>query len=161
MSIPQALNSDFIEEYQQLTRLSGEKRYMVKVKDGEPFMPGGGGRGRIEPYSVDGQTLAAFTSRPGILRQLLALPYITPHQVGQHEGSVLFPIARFQDMADFLRLKRKPTFSAEQLESRRQRMTLLIHEQNASNASKNQRTGDDAGTGVPPTDLGALKCSQN
>jgi hypothetical protein len=38
---------------------------------------------------------------------MLALPFVTCHQVGQSEGSVLFHVKHFSAMADFLQLKKK------------------------------------------------------
>ena len=92
-------------EYDQLKAVADTGRYKIRLKDEEPFIPGV--RGQIEPYSLDGQTLAAFTDKPVILQRMLALSYVTPHQVGQYEGSVLFHVQHFAAMADFLQLRRK------------------------------------------------------
>ena len=92
-------------EYDQLQAIADTGRYKIRLKDDEPFLPGV--RGEIEPYSLDGQTLAAFTDKPIILQRMLALPFVTPHQIGQSEGSVLFHVQHFSEMADFLQLRRK------------------------------------------------------
>jgi len=92
-------------EYNQLKAVANTGRYKVWLKDDEPFIPGV--RGQVEPYSLDGQTLAAFTSKATVLKQLLALPFVTHHQVGQSEGSVLFPVTHFATIAAFLHLKKK------------------------------------------------------
>ena len=92
-------------EYDQLKAVADTGRYKIRLKDEEPFMPGG--RGQVEPYSLDGQTLAAFTDKPVILQRMLALSFVTPHQVGQSEGSVLFSVAHFSAIADFLQLRKK------------------------------------------------------
>ncbi len=92
-------------EYEQLKAVADTGRYKIRLKDDEPFMPGG--RGQVEPYSLDGQTLAAFADRPLVLKRMLALPFVTHHQIGQCEGSVVFPVRHFAAMADFLQLRRK------------------------------------------------------
>ena len=92
-------------EYNQLKAVADTGRYKIRLQDDEPFIPGG--RGQVEPYSLDGQTLAAFTDKPIILQRMLALPFVTPHQVGQYEGSALFHVKHFAAMADFLQLKKK------------------------------------------------------
>jgi len=92
-------------EYDQLKAVADTGRYKIRLKDEEPFMPGG--RGQVEPYSLDGQTLAAFTDKPIILQRMLALPFVTHHQVGQSEGSVLFHVQHFATMAGFLQLRKK------------------------------------------------------
>jgi hypothetical protein len=92
-------------EYNQLKAVAETGRYKIRLKDDEPFIPGM--RGQLEPYSFDGQTLAAFTNKATVLKQLLALPFVKPHQVGQSEGSVLFPVTHFAAMADFLQLRKK------------------------------------------------------
>ena len=92
-------------EYDQLKAVADTGRYKIRLKDNETFIPGV--RGQVEPYSLDGQTLAAFTDKPIILQRMLALPFVKPHQVGQSEGSVLFPVTHFATMADFLQLKKK------------------------------------------------------
>ena len=96
---------DTQREYDQLKALADTGRYKVWLKDDEPFIPGV--RGQVEPYSLDGQTLAAFTSKATVLKQLLILPFVTRHQVGQSEGSVLFPVKHFGAIADFFQLKKK------------------------------------------------------
>ncbi len=92
-------------EYAQLKTLANPGRYKVWLKDDEPYIPGV--RGQVEPYSLDGKTLAAFTDKPNILKQMLSLPFVTPHQVGQTEGSVVFHVTHFSEMADFLKLRKK------------------------------------------------------
>jgi hypothetical protein len=92
-------------EYDQLKAVADTRRYKIRLKDDEPFMPGV--RGQVEPYSLDGQVLAAFTDKPSVLKQMLALPFVQPHQVGQSEGSVLFSVAHFSAIADFLQLRKK------------------------------------------------------
>ena len=92
-------------EYDQLKAVADTGRYKIRLQNDEPFIPGG--RGQVEPYSLDGQTLAAFTDKPIILQRMLALPFVKPHQVGQSEGSVLFHVKHFSAMADFLQLKKK------------------------------------------------------
>ena len=92
-------------EYNQLKAVADTGRYKIRLQDDEPFIPGI--KGQVEPYSLDGQTLAAFTDKPTILQRMLALPFVTPHQVGQSEGSVLFPVKHFAAMADFLQLRKK------------------------------------------------------
>ncbi len=92
-------------EYAQLKALAKLGRYKIRLKDDEPFLPGV--RGQVEPYSLDGKTLAAYTNKPTILKQMLSLPFVTPHQVGQTEGSVLFAVEHFSTMADFLKLRKK------------------------------------------------------
>jgi hypothetical protein len=96
---------DIRREYDQLIAIADTGRYKIRLKDDEPFMPGV--RGQVEPYSLDGQVLAAFTDKPSVLKQLLALPFVTRHQVGQSEGSVLFSVAHFSGIADFLQLRKK------------------------------------------------------
>ncbi len=56
------MTDDTRREYDQLKPLAGTGRYKVWVKDDEPFIPGW--RGQVEPYSLDGQILAAFTDKP-------------------------------------------------------------------------------------------------
>ena len=92
-------------EYEQLQAVADTGRYKIRLKDDEPFLPGV--RGQVEPYSLDGQVLVAFTGKASVLKQLLALPFVTRHQVGQSEGSVLFPVTHFAAMADFLQLRKK------------------------------------------------------
>ncbi len=92
-------------EYDQLKVVADTGRYKLRLKDDEPFLPGV--RGQVEPYSLDGQTLAAFTDKPRVLKRLLALPFVKPHQVGEYEGSVLFHRKHFSEMADFLKLRKK------------------------------------------------------
>jgi hypothetical protein len=92
-------------ESDQLKAVADTGRYKIRLQDDEPFIPGI--KGQVEPYSLDGQTLAAFTRKATVLKQLLALPFVKPHQVGQSEGSVLFPVERFPAMADFLKLRKK------------------------------------------------------
>ena len=92
-------------EFDQLKTVADTGRYKIRLIDDEPFMPGV--KGQVEPYSFDGQTLAAFTDKPIILQRMLALPFVQPHQVGQSEGSVLFHVKHFSAMADFLQLKKK------------------------------------------------------
>ena len=92
-------------EYDQLKAVADTGRYKIRLKDDEPFLPGL--RGQVEPYSLDGQNLAAFTSKATVLKQLLALPFVMHHQVVQSEGSVLFHVEHFPAMAAFLRLKKK------------------------------------------------------
>ncbi len=92
-------------EYTQLQAVADTGRYKIRLKDEEPFIPGV--RGQVEPYSLDGQTLAAFTNKPRVLKQLLSLPFVTPHQVGQSEGSVLFHVMHFSAMAAFMKLRKK------------------------------------------------------
>jgi hypothetical protein len=92
-------------EYDHLKAVADTGRYKIRLMDDEPFIPGA--RGQVEPYSLDGETLAAFTPKRIILQRMLALPFVTPHQVGQSEGSVLFPVTHFDAMADFLQLKKK------------------------------------------------------
>ncbi len=92
-------------EFDQLKNLADTGRYKIRLKDDEPYIPGV--RGQVELYSLDGKTLAAYTNKPTILRQMLSLPFVTPHQVGQTEGSVLFHVTHFSEMADFLKLRKK------------------------------------------------------
>jgi hypothetical protein len=92
-------------DYDHLQAVAKTGRYKIRLIDDEPFIPGA--RGQVEPFSIDGQTLVAFTSKATVLKQLLAFPFVTPHQVGQCEGSVLFPVTHFAAMADFLQLKKK------------------------------------------------------
>jgi len=92
-------------EFDQLKAIADTGRYKIRLKDDEPFLPGV--RGQVELYSLDGKTLAAYTNKPTILKQMLSLPFVTPHQVGQTEGSVLFAVEHFSTMADFLRLNKK------------------------------------------------------
>ena len=92
-------------EYDQLQAVADTGRYKIRLQNDEPFIPGI--KGQVEPYSLDGQTLAAFTDKPIILQRMLALPFVKPHQVGKAEGSVLFPVTHFGAMADFLQLKKK------------------------------------------------------
>ena len=87
-------------EYDQLQAIADTRRYKIRLQDDEPFIPGL--KGQVEPYSLDGQTLAAFTDKPIILQRMLALPFVKPHQVGQSEGSVLFPVEHFALMAYLL-----------------------------------------------------------
>jgi hypothetical protein len=92
-------------EFDQLKTVADTGRYKIRLIDDEPFMPGI--KGQVEPYSLDGQTLAAFTDKPILLQRMLALSFVTCHQVGQYEGSVLFHVQHFSAMADFLQLKKK------------------------------------------------------
>ena len=92
-------------EYDQLKTVADTGRYKIRLTDDEPFLPGI--KGQVEPYSLDGQTLAAFTDKPSVLKQLLALPFVKHHQVGQTEGSVLFHVTHFSEMVDFLKLRKK------------------------------------------------------
>ena len=92
-------------EFDQLKTVADTGRYKIRLKDDEPFMPGI--KGQVEPYSLDGQTLAAFTDKARVLKQMLALPFVTRHQVGQSEGAVLFSVAYFSAIADFLQLRKK------------------------------------------------------
>ena len=99
------MTDDTHREYDQLKAVADTGRYKIRLKDDEPFMPGV--RGQVEPYSLNGQVLAAFTDKPSVLKQMLALPFVTRHQVGQSEGSVLFSVAHFSAIADFLQLRKK------------------------------------------------------
>ena len=92
-------------EYDQLQAVADTGRYKIRLINDEPIIPGV--RGQVEPYSLDGQTLAAFTDKPRVLMELLALPFVARHQVGQFEGLVLFPVTHFAAMADFLQLRKK------------------------------------------------------
>lgn len=92
-------------EFDQLKVVADTERYKIWVKDDEPYLPGR--KGQIEPFSLDGQTLAAFTARPIVLKHMLALPFVIPHQTGQSEGSVLFHVKHFFEMAYFLKLRKK------------------------------------------------------
>ncbi len=103
-------------EYIQLQSVANQGRYKVWVKDGEPFIPGR--KGQVEPYSRDGLTLAAFTDRPRILRAMARLPFVTSHQIGQEEGSVLFPVAQFPEMAKFLGLRKKRPAPAKHVQAK-------------------------------------------
>ncbi len=98
-------------EYDQLKTVADTGRYKIRLKDDEPFLPGI--KGQVEPYGLDGQTLAAFTDKPRVLKRLLALPFVKPHQVGKCEGSVLFHIKHFSEMANFLQLRKKPPRPSE------------------------------------------------
>ena len=60
-------------EFDQLKTVADTGRYKIRLIDDEPFIPGA--RGQVEPYSLDGQTLAAFTDKPIILQRMLALPF--------------------------------------------------------------------------------------
>ncbi len=99
------MTDDTRREYGQLQATADTGRYKIRVKDDESFLPGV--RGQVEPYSLDGQTLAAFTEKPSVLKQLLALPFVQPHQVGQTEGSVVFHVKHFSAMAAFMKLRKK------------------------------------------------------
>jgi hypothetical protein len=92
-------------EFDQLKTVADTGRYKIRLIDDEPFIPGV--RGQIEPFSLDGQVLAAFTDKASVLKQMLALSFVTRHQVGQSEGSVLFPMTHFAAIADFLQLRKK------------------------------------------------------
>ncbi len=108
------MTDDTRREFDQLKTVADPGRYKIRLKDDEPFMPGV--RGQVEPYSLDGQVLAAFTDKPSVLKQMLALPFVTRHQVGQSEGSVLFSVAHFSAIADFLQLrKNRPRPSEAQI----------------------------------------------
>ena len=125
-------------EYAQLKVVADTGRYKILVKDDEPFIPGV--RGQVEPYSLDGQTLAAFTSKATVLKQLLALSFVTPHQVGQSEGSVLFSVEHFATMADFLKLRKKrPRPTEAQITLGRAALKDFHIRQRAKKVGKNQQ----------------------
>lgn len=65
-------------ESDQLKAVADTGRYKIRLKDDEPFLPGV--RGQVEPYSLDGQVLAAFTDKPSVFKQMLALPFVTRRQ---------------------------------------------------------------------------------
>jgi hypothetical protein len=106
------MTNDMQREYQQLQAMG---RYKIwRTNDGEVVIPGY--NGQVEPYSLDGQMLAAYTEKPIILNRLLALPFAIPHQVGQSEGSILFSVEHFATIAKLLRLRKKrPRPSPEQI----------------------------------------------
>ena len=92
-------------EYPQLKSVADTGRYKIRLNDDEPYIPGV--KGQVESYSLDGQTFAAFTNKPRVLKHMLSLPFVTPHQIGQSEGSVLFAVKHFHTMAVFLQLRKK------------------------------------------------------
>ena len=133
-------------EYDQLKAVANTGRYKIRLQNDEPFIPGI--KGQVEPYSLDGQTLAAFTDKPIILQRMLALPFVKPHQVGQSEGSVLFPVTHFGAMADFLQLRKKrPRPSEAQIALGRSALKAFSHK--AQGTKWGAKNDERKGRGLP------------
>ncbi len=134
------MTDDTRREYDQLKAVADIGRYKVWVKDDEVFIPGV--RGQVEPFGLDGQTLAAFTSKATVLKQLLALPFVQPHQVGQTEGSVLFHVMHFSAMAAFRKLRKKrPRPTEAQIALGRAALKVFHTRPRAQNAGQKPTNG--------------------
>lgn len=100
------MDDELKREFQQLQALAKPFRFRVTMtQDGEAILSGQ--RGQVELYAVDGTTLVAFTQKPGVLKELVGLDWVTRHQIGEAEGSVLFPSEKLWAMAEILKLRKK------------------------------------------------------
>ena len=101
------MNDDTRQELQALEELAAPSRFKTGLRedDQEPVIHGHGGV--VEWHSLDGKTLAAFTTKPSIMKTLLGLPWAKQHQRGDKELRVVFPVERLLDMEPVLRLKKK------------------------------------------------------
>ena len=93
------------QELEELRDVAKPFRYRVMLNpDGEAILPGR--HGQVEWYSFDGNTRLAFTDKKRILNKLLSLSWVTPHQVGDEEGSVTFPGEQLGAIGKILKLKK-------------------------------------------------------
>ena len=110
MTVPRRLQKEF---YDQFLHLKSTK-LPVKVDEwGEPYIPGK--RGRVTPYSNDGKVLCMYTNKPRILFRMLELPWVTPHQIADGEGYVLFNVKDIEKASQFLVLKQRRQMSPKSL----------------------------------------------
>jgi len=110
MKGPKGLHKEFYDQFLQLK----STKLPVKIdKWGEPYLPGI--RGRVTPYSNDGQVLCMYTDKPRILARMLELPWITPHQIADQEGYVLFHVKNIKKAKIFLRLKNRHNVNPKSL----------------------------------------------
>ena len=100
------MTHDTHQELDRLRDLAKPYRYRVILnKDEEAIMPGV--HGRVEWYAFNGKTLVGFTEKKRTLHKLLSLSWVTPHQVGDEEGSVTFPCERLKEIGTLLKLRRQ------------------------------------------------------
>ena len=93
------------QELEELRDVAKPFRYRVILnKDEEAVLPGV--HGRVEWYSFNGKTLVGFTKKKRILHKLLSLSWVTPHQVGDTEGSFLFLGEQLGAIGKILKLKK-------------------------------------------------------
>jgi len=99
------MTSDTQHELNQLRQFAKPFRYRVRLSsDNEAIMPGV--HGQVEWYSCDGKTLVAHTEKVRTLKNLESLSWVIPHEVGETEGSYIFPSARLKEIGQILKLKK-------------------------------------------------------
>jgi len=101
------MNDDTHQELRALEELAAPYRFKTGLRedDQEPVIHGHGGV--VEWHSFDNQTWAAYSTRPHTIKKLLGLPWAKRHQHGDRELRSLFPVERFLEMAELLKLKKK------------------------------------------------------
>ena len=100
------MTHDTQQELEQLRALARPFRYRVILNsDGEAILPGI--HGQVEWYAFKGETLAAHTEKVHTLKKLKNLSWASSHQIGDTEGSFLFPAERLEEMGTLLKLRRK------------------------------------------------------
>ena len=94
------------QELEQLRALARPFRYRVILNsDGEAILPGV--HGQVEWYAFNGEILVAHTEKKHTLNKLKNLSWVSSHQIGDTEGSFLFPAERLEEMGTLLKIRRK------------------------------------------------------
>ncbi len=100
------MTHDTLQELEQLRALARPFRYRVILNsDGEAILPGV--HGQVEWYAFKVQMMVAHTEKKHTLNKLKNLSWISSHQIGDTEGSFLFPAERLEEMGTLLKIRRK------------------------------------------------------